>query len=111
MKDKQTILDNIELGLNKDEIFIPASYIGFCRDQGRELGKKTRIWIVIYSAHEYRALGEIKWFGRWRKYCFFPNPNTVYEEICMREIAYFCETATKLQRVRWLITKELAKEN
>lgn len=34
-------------------------------------------------------LGEIRWFGRWRQYAFFPEPNTVYEKQCMQDITNF----------------------
>ena len=45
---------------------------------------KTQEWDV---ASKYGGnLGRIAWFGRWRKYAFFPWPETVFEEVCMREL-------------------------
>lgn len=32
-------------------------------------------------------LGVVKWWGAWRKYAFFPNPDTLYEQDCLRDIA------------------------
>lgn len=59
--------------------------------------KKTKVWDVWpKDAHE--RIGIIKWFGRWRKYCFFPELNTVYEEDCLRDIAEFIERVTKEHR-------------
>lgn len=44
------------------------------------------------------VLGEIKWFTRWRKYCFFPVLETAYEQDCLRDIAQFCEQLTSGRR-------------
>lgn len=35
------------------------------------------------------VLGVVKWFPTWRKYCFFPNQSTIYDEGCMRDIQSF----------------------
>lgn len=34
-------------------------------------------------------LGEIGWFASWRKYCFFPGYNTIYETKCLQDIIDF----------------------
>jgi len=34
-------------------------------------------------------LGIIKWFGAWRKYAFFPYPDTVFETQCLSDITQF----------------------
>ena len=59
---------------------------------------KTRTWFVVNS-HDNFHLGWIGWFGRWRKYAFYPKPDTVYEEDCLRQIAEFCVDATKSRRI------------
>lgn len=46
------------------------------------------------------AIGQVRWFGSWRKYCFFPYEETVYEEVCLREIAEFCEKVTKEHKAK-----------
>jgi len=40
-------------------------------------------------------LGIVKWYPSWRRYCFFPERDTVFEQDCLRDIAQFCETKTK----------------
>ena len=55
--------------------------------------KKTLFWWVL-SKHDLTTLGGIGWFGRWRKYAFFPKRDTAYEEVCLRELAAFCERKT-----------------
>jgi len=56
--------------------------------------KKTKLWFVDIK-DTVECLGKIKWFSRWRKYCFFPFPDTVYEKDCLRDIAEFTENETK----------------
>lgn len=46
-------------------------------------------------------LGEVKWFGRWRKYAFFPERDCVFEQDCLRVIAEFCERHTRELRQQW----------
>ncbi len=58
---------------------------------------KTLTWWVV-NKYDDTHLGWIGWFARWRKYSFFPKPETVYEEDCLRDIASFCEMKTKEHR-------------
>lgn len=62
---------------------------------GTIVGGVTKLYSVMQGGER---LGEVRWFGRWRKYAFFPLPGTLYEENCMRDIADFCVHATKLHR-------------
>lgn len=56
-------------------------------------GQKTQRFNLV--AKESRiVLGEIKWFGRWRKYCFFPAPDMVFEQDCLRDVSLFMEQRT-----------------
>ena len=55
-------------------------------------GRKTMIWNVL--TNDGFVLGQVKWFTRWRRYCFFPAAETVYEQVCLREIAQFIEDRT-----------------
>ena len=32
------------------------------------------------------TLGEIRWFGRFRKYAFFPEANMVFDSVCLYDI-------------------------
>lgn len=58
---------------------------------------KTKIFLVN-STEDGSFLGEIRWFGRWRKYCFFPADSAVFEQVCMRDISDFIESETNLHR-------------
>lgn len=63
---------------------------------------KTGVWRVI-SKRDDICIGNIKWYGGWRCYAFFPEQGTLYEQQCLRYIASFCESLTN----KW---KEIQKE-
>jgi len=48
--------------------------------------RKTEIWSVDSKSGGF-SLGQIKWFGRWRQYCFFPARDTVFNTDCMKDIS------------------------
>ena len=50
---------------------------------------KTKIYQVMADTGTH--LGDIKWYAPWRKYAFFPEPDTIYEQDCLRDIAGFLE--------------------
>jgi hypothetical protein len=54
---------------------------------------KTKRWRV--DSKYGGTLGMVGWFGRWRKYGFHPAPDTVFEEVCMRELSDFIVQCTK----------------
>jgi hypothetical protein len=49
-------------------------------------------------------LGEVRWYGAWRKYDFSPAAGTRFEEVCMGEISEFIVSQTRAH-------KEKAKAN
>lgn len=51
-------------------------------------GKTRKFTVVTNDANKF-ILGEIKWYGPFRKYSFFPNGNTVFEATCMSGIVNF----------------------
>jgi len=75
---------------------IEGTYIRFI-SLGVAPGQKTERWIVDTKEDE-DCLGVVKWFGRWRKYAFFPAPECVFEETCMREISDFVEECMRARR-------------
>jgi hypothetical protein len=89
----------------KDEHWTQGTYINF-RNLGTMNGstgyqRKTNIYEVLEKGGGLTArLGEIRWFGRWRKYAFYPADATIYEETCMRDIAQFIEEETKARRAK-----------
>jgi hypothetical protein len=47
--------------------------------------QKTKI-ISIVNIHHDEVIGEIKWFGRWRQYCFYPSDNTIWNTGCLEDV-------------------------
>jgi hypothetical protein len=58
---------------------------------------KTTVWEVVNKETGAR-IGRIGWYGGWRGYAFFPFPNCLFEQQCLRDIADFVEEQTKLHR-------------
>jgi len=46
---------------------------------------KTEIWDIRSKSSGF-VLGKIKWYGPWRQYCFYPSPNSVFNNDCMTDI-------------------------
>jgi hypothetical protein len=48
----------------------------------------------VYSCRNNRSmdeLGQIKWYGPWRQYCYFPTVQAVYSAGCLKDIQDFME--------------------
>lgn len=63
-----------------------SDYLDFLLDDKRSRNRKTEVWIVR-ATRDQAKLGEIRWFGRWRQYAFWPEPETIFNIDCLREIA------------------------
>ncbi len=59
---------------------------------------KTSIWAVQQKAGHGYHLGWVKWFGRWRQYCFFPEQATVYSKGCLEDIQKFIDEENTRRR-------------
>lgn len=60
-------------------------YIYFAKVEDKP---KTSVW----SCHNQRSndcLGEVRWYGPWRQYCFFPAPGCVFNVTCLANINHF----------------------
>ena len=79
-----------------------AHWIRFVCVERVDPKRKTEQWHVISNSAIAVLLGQVGWYGRWRKYSFFPNRGNdlVFEQDCLRDIAEFCETQTKNYRAR-----------
>ena len=58
----------------------------------------TQTWSVRTISDGNGYLGRIAWRGSWRRYSFYPDEGTVFEQQCLRDIAAFCEERTAEQR-------------
>ena len=50
-----------------------------------EVRQKTKI-IAVVNIHHDEQIGVIKWFGKWRQYCFHPNENTIWNKDCLNDV-------------------------
>lgn len=59
-------------------------------------GRKTKAWTI--KTKEGQALGTVRWYSHWRRYCFMPLPHTVFEEQCLTDIIDFMKDQTNRHR-------------
>lgn len=71
------------------------SWIEF-QHEGTSPSGKTAIFTVA-AKNGGGTLGSVRWWAPWRKYAFFPRPETLYEQDCLRDIAAFCERETRVR--------------
>lgn len=69
----------------KIPIVYQSDYISI--GQRERIGLKTKMFIVFDQAGY--AIAEIKWHAPWRKYCFFPYENTLWDNKCLNQIINF----------------------
>ena len=67
---------------------------------GESKSGKTEVWTVFPKGDLTEYLGTVQWFAHWRKYAFYPNPETVYEEVCMGDISTFLRMLTRKHRIK-----------
>ena len=48
-------------------------------------GRKTKI-VVVNSARSGKRLASIHWYGAWRQYTLWPEPDTIWNDGCLRDI-------------------------
>ena len=53
-----------------------------------ETKTKTEVWWVK-NIRSGAVLGEIKWYGAWRQYCFFPSALSIFNPTCLDDINQF----------------------
>ena len=87
------------IGIERIDIDLFQSSHLFFRDDGPVTkGAKTRQFSVISKTYR-NLLGYIKWYRHWRKYCFYPL-NSLFDNLCLEEVALFCVQATKAHKSR-----------
>jgi len=60
--------------------------------------EKTSVWNVV-AKDDGVILGSVFWCGPWRQYAFGPTADcaTVYEQRCLRDIADFVDSESRVQ--------------
>lgn len=75
------------------EIIKQTKYLIFAK-LNRLPNKKTEN-IAIVSVSSGYLLGNIRWFGHWRQYSFFPLPKTIWNTGCLEDINDVIKTLNK----------------
>jgi hypothetical protein len=57
---------------------------------------KTKIWSCFAKTGPF--LGSVRWWSHWRRYCFFPQPETLFDANCLWDIADWCASQTTEQK-------------
>jgi len=65
-------------------------YITITTSPRQPASGKSKIWVVTNIKSGDR-LGEIKWYGAWHQYCFYPDAGCIFNTGCMEHIIAFIE--------------------
>lgn len=57
-------------------------------EKPRPAGRKTGIY-SCQNKNRNVELGEVRWHGPWRQYCYFPGIRAVYSAGCLADITDF----------------------
>lgn len=68
---------------------MPKKYLSL-QATGPSKSGLTRTYSVS-SAASKEVIGFIKWYGPWRRYCFFPGTDTVWDSNCLGEIKAYLD--------------------
>jgi hypothetical protein len=68
-------------------------------EHGITCGDKTEVW-VVKSKKDNLAIGSVRWYGKWRHYCFFPQSETVFSDRCLLAISDFVEKMNNAHKTR-----------
>ena len=75
----------------------------YLRFEEVKVDQKTKVWRV-YSIKSDILLGQIQWFGRFRKYCFFSG-QCIFDNHCLIDITMFLEN----EMSKWYIASRKGK--
>jgi hypothetical protein len=67
------------------------------RGAGKSPSGKT-LRFTVHARKDGATLGIIQWRSEWRCYCFEPAYPTVFEHVCLRDIADLIETQTAVHK-------------
>lgn len=75
------------------EVATETKWLRFA-EQPKPIGRKTSRWLV-FAKESGVLLGRIQWYGAWRQYVFFPQPDCLFNRTCLLDLATFCKDAGK----------------
>lgn len=57
--------------------------------------KKTDVYYIYLDSDTDILYGRIKWYNRWRKYCFYAEDNIIWDSKCLTELINFLDKLNK----------------
>lgn len=82
-------------GITMKNEFGFRSFVGFVEQQ-QDAKLVTKRWRATSASGD--PLGWIQWYSPWRRYVFFPKPDTLYDASCLLDIGAFCKNQTVLRQ-------------
>lgn len=76
-----------------DNLVKRTEYLSFYKY--KPYNRKTPIYHIRPVRDDFVILGEIKWYGPFRKFTFYPEDGTVFDDKCLLEIVDFLNTINK----------------
>lgn len=62
------------------------------RDASPMYSKRTTSTWALYSKQGDNYIGQVRWYGPWRQYCFFPERDTIWNGECLGDVQAFVQT-------------------
>lgn len=59
---------------------------------------KTKTWDIV-SIHHGNVLGRVRWYGGWRQYVFYPEPQTLWNDGCLETVRRFLREQMAARRL------------
>jgi len=81
----------------QQEVILRSKYLEFRLVPVDNGPAKTDIWEVLNKNSEVR-LGQIRWYGAWRQYCYFPRRETVMSSECLDDITTFIKNLMQARK-------------
>ncbi|MHB8276383.1 MAG: hypothetical protein ACYDIA_01850 [Candidatus Humimicrobiaceae bacterium] len=57
---------------------------------------KTKVF-KVNSKRSGNCLAIIKWYSPWRQYCFYPMPQTIFNNTCLLDIVEFIKIIKEMK--------------
>lgn len=85
-----------------DKIMEINDYFIILEEPKSNPSRKTPIYNIVTRDNGGNPLGEIKWYGAWRKFCFFPEIEfgtiTIWDSKCLKLLTNFLDTLNENYR-------------
>jgi hypothetical protein len=67
---------------------------------GSSSERKTGIWFVYGDDDAHVSIGQVRWYGAWRQYTFWPMPSSVFHAGCLEDIVVFLRRLNDAHRAQ-----------